>query len=351
MPFGFEVLDGRFNATIEKVDLFLKRSRAFTAHTFVITYADRMDGLCLEEVMSFLSSREVSLSGVNLHCIQREGSILQKAPWVLAQRWDANSVNAAMRGISSWRQLVLDGHVVREVTVVHSPVSGSGKTRWIAHQLELAESSDAAESARLTIHEQSTLASLTRALSQRILTTSGVKALHLSITCIPSRGQDRDAWLETIEYFFFALLVLRDCSDPSSGTCNVLHEGQMKLYVELPSEGGDALEWLRVNIPILQICGKFVEPPQQLELDDESYRVCVYLRAYRDKTIDRKFSGGLPKTIVLVLDVSGSMDADMGGRTALVVAVDNALMIFDRHVMVGDVSTQQTSCCWSRVSR
>ena len=53
----------------------------------------------------------------------------------------------------------------------------------------------------------------------------------------------------------------------------------------------------------------------------------MYLRAYRDKTIDRKFSVSHPKTIVLVLDVSGSMQEDLGGRTALVVAVDNALMI------------------------
>ena len=62
----------------------------------------------------------------------------------------------------------------------------------------------------------------------------------------------------------------------------------------------------------------------------------MYLRAYRDKTIDRKFSVSHPKTIVLVLDVSGSMQEDLGGRTALVVAVDNALMIFDRHVTDGD---------------
>ena len=44
----------------------------------------------------------------------------------------------------------------------------------------------------------------------------------------------------------------------------------MRVFVELPSESGNALDWLKVNIPMLQICGKFVEPPDEFELDDES---------------------------------------------------------------------------------
>ena len=230
--------------------------------------------------------------------------------------------------------------MVEGATVVHSPVSGSGKTRWIKKNLRQAEDELKAVTARITIHEQSSLSSLARNVSERVLRREGVKAVHFSISCLPPRGEGRDAWLETIEYFFFSLLVLRECSDTSSGICNVLHEGQMRVFVELPSESGNALVWLKVNIPILQICGKFVEPPDEFELDDESYRVCMYLRAYRDKTIDRKFSVSRPKTIVLVLDNSSSMQEYLGGRTAFVVAVDNALMIFDRHVAVSDVSTR-----------
>ena len=65
------------------------------SNTFLRTCVDRMDGHCLEKVMSFLSSREVALSGVRLHCVQREGSILQKSAWVVARRWDSDTVDAA----------------------------------------------------------------------------------------------------------------------------------------------------------------------------------------------------------------------------------------------------------------
>ena len=58
----------------------------------------------------------------------------------------------------------------------------------------------------------------------------GVKAVHFSISCLPSRSEGRDAWLETIEYFFFSLLVLRECSDTSSGICNVLPRLAIRYY-------------------------------------------------------------------------------------------------------------------------
>ena len=215
------MLDGRFCRTSERVDLFLKRARAFVSNTFVMTYVDRMDGHCLEKVMSFLSSREVALSGVRLHCVQREGSILQKSPWVVARRWDSDAVDAAMQHTDSWKGLVLDKGVIEDVTVVHSPVSGSGKTRWITKNLRQAEDGLKAVTARITIHEQSSLSSLARNVSERVLRREGVKAVHFSISCLPPRGEGRDAWLETVEYFFFSLLVLRECSDTHWGfaTC------------------------------------------------------------------------------------------------------------------------------------
>ena len=72
--------------------------------------------------------------------------------------------------------------------------------------------------------------SLTRDVSERVLRREGVKAVHFSISCLPSRSEGRDAWLETIEYFFFSLLVLRECSDTSSGICNVLQRLAIRYY-------------------------------------------------------------------------------------------------------------------------
>jgi hypothetical protein len=116
------------------------------------------------------------------------------------------------------------------------------------------------------------------------------------------------------------------------------------MLVELPSEEGtSALEWLWRHIPVLAICGTVHEPPKDFAIDEEARRVCTYLRAYDNGTINRKLNSA--KQIVFVLDVSQSMESIVGGgKSALTVAVENAITIFDSHIQPGDVSAIQDLC-------
>ena len=87
------------------------------------------------------------------------------------------------------------------------------------------------------------------------------------------------------------------------------------------------------HIPCVLLCGSLETPPTRLILDDQTRRVCTYLRAYENGTIDRKFEPVQQRRILFVLDKSGSM-----AGSALSVATDNALRIYDTHINAGDVS-------------
>lgn len=97
--------------------------------------------------------------------------------------------------------------------------------------------------------------------------------------------------------------------------------------------GEMAEDWLTGNIPIIASLGTCRGPSRWFILDREARRVCTYLRAFATGTINRKFESGAKKRIVLVLDCYGSMEG-----TPFQDAMNNALGIFDTHVIDGDVS-------------
>lgn len=343
LPKQFEVLDCVGNSvSAEKLSIFLQRCVLFPGHTFVILHADHLEGRLMELLLSFFSSPETGCAGIRLHCVQGRGSILHTAPWVDGKTWDATSLDLlTLRNdaeLHPWRSLIADRGI--NLSVVCSEISGSGKSRHIKEIIKCEKTHDAEmQIGSITLHEGTTIRSLIDNLVFCFSPALKKKAVHFSFTHMPERHSGSSRWLDDVNHFFSSVLILGCVHDPSSSISFRLGQGQWKIFVELPSENGVfAGEWLWRHIPVLAICGTFDEPSKVYAIDNATRRVCTYLRAFGNGTINRKFKSSA-KRIVFVLDVSGSMSYDVGGgKSALMAAKENAIQIFDSHVQPGDVS-------------
>jgi hypothetical protein len=326
---------------VERLTLFLDRVKAFTSCRFVVMSTEKLDSKSLEKLLSFLSDREIESLGVNFHCIQ-QGDSFHTSPWVSGKSWDRDSL-AALTTPSpdiDWNYRVLDDVAISEVTIITSPSCGTGKTRFIREELSKFESTEVdSQAASIVVHEKSSISSLVEALRSKFSGSSGSRrALHISFTFMPTlENQHEKRWLLEINHFFLSLLVLRSVYDPISATSFSLSSERWKFFFEMPLSSGETAEdWLVKSIPIVASCGTFFNPSNQFIIDHEARRVCTYLRAFENGTINRKCEGGANKRIVLVLDCSGSMNG-----TPFQDAVNNAVGIFDSHVVEGDVSDQR----------
>lgn len=345
LPEEFEVLDGLVDGTREKLSVFLNRVKTFRSGTFAILNIEALDGSLLEVILSFLSDSSISGEGIRLHLIQKEGSMLHSSPWIHGVRWETDELSA--NDESDWKTLILSQIDINEVSVVWSPESGAGKSRYIQQKLSDGAVNDSTvESAKVTVHERSTIKSLTQHLATKFSQGTGAKAVHLNLAYLPTMTGDDESvrWVASLHRFFFSLMVLRFVRDSESALSFHLGEANWRIYVEFPNLGSDnstinsVTAWLQRHVPVLYLCCTLETPPTRLAIDPETRRVCTYLRAYEDGTIDRKFEPRTHRGLVLVFDRSGSMGWDFGNATALSVATDNALRIFDSHVGVGDVS-------------
>lgn len=191
----------------------------------------------------------------------------------------------------------------------------------------------AADKASLYIHEDFCLAKAVKSLRIKFNNKAcRDRAIHIgfSISNAVNEAPRKDL-LHSVNNFFNSFLLLGIVHDPSSGTC--FHSGihLYHLFVELESAENEETcrDWLKCNVPILFCCDDIVKPPLEYIIDHRTRRVCTYLRAYDNGTIDRKFNTSLRnKRIFFVLDYSASMEVDLGGRNALEVATDCMLSIF-----------------------
>jgi len=195
----------------------------------------------------------------------------------------------------------------------------------------------------INIHEGTTLRALVAALKSKFPQSGQKNAAYFSFSFMCADSSVAIDLTELVNEFFMSLLVLRYVHDPNSASSFYLGEGQWEFFVELqelPKNGNSQLvhskEWLKQNIPILSHCGQFVEPTSLYAVDEKAHRVCTYLRAFKDGTINRKFCPHSKKCLLFMLDESGSMH----DRNKLGIATDNALKIFDSHVLVNDVSNK-----------
>ena len=323
LPYVFEVIDGSVPCNEDRLCLFLDRAKAFPTLKFTIINADKLNSKNLEALLLFLSNQHVISMGVRMHCIQRGDSLIHTSPWIEGKPWSPESL---LSSSSRWNNEI---EKYTSIMVVASKRCSSGKTHFIRKKMK--EANNSSHSATLTIHEMSSISSLVQALKLKYPDSRQNCALHISFLYLPI-GVNNVHWLSEMNHFFFSLIVLRYIYDPITA-CSFSMTGKFRLFIEMPASAESAQVWLKTNIPIVASCAEFPNIRIPFDIDLKARRVCTYLRAYDNGTIDRKYEGSANKRIVLVLDTSGSMEGEK-----FMAAKKNALSIFDSHIVEGDVS-------------
>jgi hypothetical protein len=226
-----------------------------------------------------LSKRHVSVSGMHLHCIQRKASNLHTGPWIDGNTWDLDSLNLeldrAALNDTSWRALIMDHLSLEEVNLVWTPKSGTGKTHFIRSQLrDIIRNDPDSEVAQITIHEKSCLPTLIDDLTSKFSPLNTKRACHFNFCYMPDRSGATSSWLDSINQFFFSLLILRSVHDPVSGRSFLLGGRNWQFFVELPEHASDQV-WLRENVPVLACCGNRHTPPKDFVIDPDVRRVSI----------------------------------------------------------------------------
>ena len=309
--------------------LFLQRVSLFPSYTFVLLNVQNLSGDQQETVANFMSDLAIIGKQINFHCFQLSDTILHVSPWVDPIVWNERKLQ--QKSFSSLRQDVVSGSFFEDIVLVATPSSGTGKSRFIRNELEAIQKLEQNNMDIITIciHEGSDLHSLVMSLR----TCPSHKLCKVGVYfsfMIPLEGASKDK-LAMLNHFFNHLLLTRSVCDPTSGETFVMGWSKWNIFVEL-QESEDTLEFF---IPILKHCSRSQSPPKEFQVDDKAKRVCMYLRAFKDGTINRKFEPVRKKQLLLVIDESGSMQG-----WPIKTAIHNAIKIFDSHVHIGDVSEQ-----------
>ncbi|KAL7555253.1 hypothetical protein ACHAWF_018911 [Thalassiosira exigua] len=335
-PASFEILDAACIKSPDEIHLFLDRALAFPDQTFTIIGVNELSSKEQQIIANFLAKHSRSEENMHLHCVQSGDTILHAPPGVEIRLWD----DAAMEEdeLNEWLQdHVTNRSHINEISIVCGP-SGSGKTRYIRRTMKELETRGV-DTASMYIHEDFSLSKAVASLNAKFRGgTSHHRAIHLSFS-MGASGTPPKHLLLSINNFFNSFLILRSIYDPSFGSC--FHSGMHSygIFVELDcAESESAAQgWLRSFVPVLTCCNGVVQPPPVYTIDDQTRRVCIYLRAYDNGTIDRKFDPTpRHKRMMFVLDKSESMEIDLGGRNSLEVAADCMMSIFDSHVQMMD---------------
>ena len=88
MPESFEVLDGMFPCTTQRLHTFLDRVGAFPASKFVVLNVQDLSSELQELLVNFMSRSELSDKNRNFHCVQLSDTILHSSPWVEQLVWN-----------------------------------------------------------------------------------------------------------------------------------------------------------------------------------------------------------------------------------------------------------------------
>ena len=301
----------------------MDRAVGFPSLKFTIVNVDKLNNKNLESLLLFLSDRKVESMRIRLSCIQRGDSLIHTSPWVEGKFWSPESLHS---NSSHWNTEIEKN---TNVVVVANKYCSSGKSYYIKRKMK--DHASSVQSSTLTIHENSTVSTLVHALNLKICNTRRNQAIHISFLYLPTGASDEN-WLSEMNHFFFSLIMFRYVYDPiSAGSFSMT--GKLWLYIETPTSSESGHVWLKKNIPIISSCAEFPDMRMPFDIDQKARRVCTYLRAYDNGTIDRRYECGSSKRIVLVLDTSGSMNG-----TKFEAAKRNAISIFDSHIVAGDVS-------------
>lgn len=339
-PESFQYLDASCIRSSNHVSMFLERVRAFPEYIFVITHVERLGASEQELIATFIAKHAKSVDTIRLHCIQSKDTVLYASPGVSISAWD-DSLLAENCPISWLHDCIASKGHVTDTTIVFSDAPCYGKTRYIRKKLEEARVTGA-QTGSIYIHEDFTLAKAVEQLRNKFGEGGSKKSIHLAFSwscdCKPN-----DEFLLAVNHFFNSFLLFGNVYDPTCGNSfyGSSHEWDVFVEMNICAGGEEAVHsWLREHVPILSYCSsRTQQPPCDFDIDEKARRVALYLRAYDDGSIDRKFnSTPANKSIVFVLDKSGSMQIDVGGRSRFQVASESMLSLFNSHIQVMDVS-------------
>ena len=302
---------------------------------------ERLHGDEQETIFDFISRPD---NQCNLHCVQFAESMLHTCPWVECKLWDNESIRASVNKLDDWlKSHILNSKRFEEIVVVSSAQSGSGKTKLILENLDHIKERDSnAQVATIVIHEGSTISNVVDTLCTHIKCESELKAVYFSLMTGLDAVHER--LRELLNYVLESLILTGAIRDPENQKVFYCGAGKWSIYVEtiaMKSAPDESVKDIMLQkIPILSCCASFIVPSNNYFIDEKARRVCTYLRAFDNGTIDRKFNAiPLKKQLLFVIDKSGSMQQQMANaRTALDVAVDNALGILESHIQIDDVS-------------
>lgn len=271
---------------------------------------------------------------MNLHLVQLRDTLLHSPPGIYSRAWNKKSMKDIDLG--SWlttRVICPERHITKISVVCGS--RGSGKTMCIRSAMEKYRQ-QGCQVASLYIHEDFTLGQAIAQLNSRFdAHVEGRRVLHVSL------NSDIEGELEhRVNLFFNSFCINQSVHDFESETCVYAATHSWVVLIEIGgiSSESECQHWLSCHIPILAHGGSDIRlPPQEFAIDEQTRRVCTYLRAYDDGMIDDKFNARPShKGLFFVIDNSYSMSAVLGDRTSLEVAVDSMLSIFDSHLQLGD---------------
>lgn len=320
-----------------EISLFLERVIAFPDQTFTILQTDQLKAPTQDVIATFLTHHARSVHPMNLHCVQLKDTIIFAPPGVEVRSWDDTTLVHDDAHLP-WLRKHTTGEKNKNTISIVSGSCGSGKTTLIREEMAKLN----ADKASIYIHEDFSMSAAVNSLQTKFaMGKSQHRAIHFGFSLPADECPQKDLLL-SINAFFNSFLLFGIVFDAESGNC--FHSGlhQYRIFVEVgcAKDRGSCQDWFGRYIPVLSgSCDVVIQPPLSYTIDEPTRRVCTYLRAYDNGTIDRKFNPTpTNKKVFFVLDYSESMEIDLGGRNALEVATDCMLSIFDSHVQEMDVS-------------
>ena len=368
-PEPYEVLWCDKSTTPRMLRAFLERAKHHPHRRFVLLQVDLI-AHTLQHVLVrlFLDTRDTKpgqlRAGHNIRCVETGPSALQSATWIRLENADELCEGIDLKSVLS-QSAVGRGDPVN-VTCYHGP-PGSGKTHQMRKRISQLSTSTFVCS--LSITEAFSIGDAAKKLHEAALCAKGKSlALCVSINVGKFKRSERGEWsalMEKVSKLFVGILVLRSVEDPLSDVVfNVPPGCKLEVFVEIPDRdahlepppNGLALDdsdrvirdfkLLQDEIPVLAALGAFEDAEASpFEISDDTKHVCKYLKAADDGSIDQTFGSGAggPKVratfclehdlqahapdchitaislqdVFFVLDHSGSMGADVGGRNRL----------------------------------
>ena len=302
----------------------------------MITNVQALPANLQETIVNFISSPKAASNIYNLHCVQYSETLLHSSPWIEDIMWNTESDHDCHE---NWKSLIVDDINIEDVKVVTSLSCGAGKSRLIKKRM--GELQEVRNTLSICIHEGTTIDSLVRSMKNHQTHETCRNTVHFSFML--GLHQYDSNLMKSLNHFFNNLLLSRTVRSTASSETFIMGLSKWNIFVELPGIGAvrdlnlAAFTLLRRYIPVLALCSTVEIPSKEFIIDEKARRVCTYLRAYSDNTIDRKFMGNANKQLLFVIDDSGSMQVTLDdGRDPFEIAISNALIIFDDHVKVGD---------------